>query len=138
MISNPCTWFAGGVSFENQKSFTYQTSPGSIYLWHFSPYDNQLSNTMENNIVWFASDEKEALKILREIFEFRLQCAYAQSKYYQKENARHSEEFDYRTKGAIEYYLGYLKALDNDAIKISKAPTNQFYTVGWASNDVLR
>jgi hypothetical protein len=158
MLSNPCTWFAGGGNYDSQKSFTYQTierpdfSNGATkeeleeqvlkeaqcpkYLWHFSPRTNGLSTCMEDNIVWFADDVKQAMKILRDMIEFRIQCAKKQSKYYQKDRHQaHAEEFDYREKGTIERCLKYLKAMDEGKLIITIAPVNQFYEVGWASND---
>lgn len=160
-ISNPCTWFAGGGSFDNLKSFTYPTverpdfTEGATveevkaqclkeaecprFLWHFSPHDNGLSRTMENNIVWFANTHEDAMRILREMFEFRLKCAMEQEKYYQgNEYVIHREEFSSRQADAIAMYRGYLKHMDKGKLTISRAPVNQFYEVGWASNDTLR
>lgn len=113
MISNPCTWFINGNETE---SFTYE---GGTKLYHFSPYDNGLSSTMECNIIFLANDEKHALDVLKRMLEFRI--------------ARLTKESGGNPGDANEY----LKALKDGRVKIYEAPSNQFYKVGWAENDTI-
>lgn len=142
MICNPCKWYSGGGSSDNVVEFTYGPDDKpecGKYLWHFSPNLNNLSTSMENNIVWFADDVHSAMKILREMFEFRLECARKQSDYYRRKSANpHAEEFYDNQKYVIDMFEGYLKAIDKKKLIITLAPTNQFFKVGWASNDTVR
>jgi hypothetical protein len=117
-ISNPCTWFING---HDEESFTYE---GGSILYHFSPNDNGLSGTMENNVIFFANDEDHARDILRRMLEFRMQC----EKKYQADEKHLSSGRSYLAEG-------YLKDIDN--IKFTLAPINQFYVVGWACNDTI-
>jgi len=116
MISNPCTWFINGGETE---SFTYE---GGTKLYHFSPYDNGLSSIMECNIIFLANDEKHALDVLKRMLKFRLTI----NEKYKSSNSRNSE-------CANEY----LKAIEGGRAKVSLAPVNQFYQVGWAENDTI-
>lgn len=130
MISNPVTLFAGGGDSEHLRRFTYK---GGKYLYHFSPYDNGLSRSLECNIVFFANDEQHAFKVLERMFRFVVSCHRKQIRYYKKNPADHSV----LTDQSFKRFSGYLKALQEGKITITKAPTNQFYKVGWASNDTL-
>lgn len=116
MISNP-------VKFgycESEKQFTYE---GGKQLFHFSPHDNNLSTTMENNLIFFADDETHALKVLEKMFKFTIKHAV--------------EEKGVFSKGTSERFSEYLTALRAGKLKVKPAPMNQFYEVGWASNDTV-
>lgn len=129
-ISNPVCLFAGGGNEEDEREFTYE---GGSTLFHFSPHDNGLSGTMENNLVFFANDDAHARDVLRRMFEFVIECCRKQSEYYLGRKHRHDEEFHGRTRATANKFKLYLSEIDT--IKIPMAPTNQFYIVGWASND---
>lgn len=117
-ISNPCTWFING---NDEESFTYE---GGSILYHFSPHDNGLSGTMENNVVFFANSEAHARSVLIRMLEFRINT----HKKYKKSQGHDG----YRDARIAQAYL------DNIAtIILEPAPTDQFYVVGWASNDTI-
>ncbi len=159
MITNPCVWFCGGGNYADQKSFTYKNvDPIDVtngatkeeleeqilkeakcpnYLWHFSPKLNGLTDTMECNIVWFANTVTDAIRVLKEMFEFRIECAKVQNKYYTGKTPTHWESFSGREKSAMKFYYAALKLIEEQNIVITLAPVNQFYEVGWADNDTL-
>lgn len=129
MISNPARIIIGNTEHEYRFS-----DPGSI-AYHFSPNDNGLSPTMEWNIILFADDETHALQMLSKLFEWMdtIYCKKAE---------------DYAKAEAYRRYPGNLasewkrlkklkQALSDGQIRMTLAPTDQVYKVGWASNDVL-
>lgn len=120
MISNPIKFFVTG---SEQKSFEYE---GGKILFHFSPYDNGLSNTFEDNVVFFANDEKHAINVFKRMLKFGIQCS--------RERGPGSSGYSSYRKKRFE---AYIDALNSGKIKLTKAPMNQFYIVGWASNDTL-
>jgi len=115
MISNPCNWFING---DETESFTYE---GGTKLYHFSPYDNGLSSSMECNIIFLANDEKHALDVLKRMLKFRL----AIDEKYKSSCGNPGDANE------------YLKAIEAGLAKVSLAPVNQFYRVGWAENDTI-
>ncbi len=131
MISNPCTFFING---DNRKKFTYE---GGSTLFHFSPYDNGISATLDNNVIFFANDEAHAFDVLIRAFKFAIEC---KAKYIadkiDKKNV-HWEEFLEQAEHESEKFSLYVKLLEEGKIKVTKAPTNQFYIVGWAANDTI-
>lgn len=135
MISNPCAWFSGGGSSDDQVRFTYE---GGAYLYHFSPHDNGWSGTMENNLLFLADDEEHARDVFKRMCRFSMGALRRQSNYYSGSNLTkmpHTEEFHIRirsTYSKFEFYLAHA-----DEAKFVRAPTNQFYLVGWADNDTL-
>ena len=64
MISNPVTFF---INDEETRSFTYE---GGSRLFHWSPYESGLSESMESNVVFFANGEDHARDVLRRMFGF--------------------------------------------------------------------
>lgn len=133
MISNPISFFAGGSGRDSLRDFTY--TPGHK-LYHFSPNDNQLSNTMEHNLIFFANDEDHARQIFKDMCEFVLDCLTAQAKHYRETRSPNNEEFLVRDKYTFERFSIYLEKVDT--IRFTEAPINQFYKVGWAVNDTIR
>lgn len=131
MISNPVTQYAG---VGNRREFTYE---GGTKLFHFSPHDNKLSETLENNVVFFANDEEHALDVLERMFTFMMECALGEEESYTNKRVAHAKEFQTSAGRRYVKFEGYLKALKKGKLKVSEAPTNQFYKVGWASNDTL-
>lgn len=133
MISNPATFFVNG---SKTKSFTHE---GGSRLFHFSPYDNKLSTTLENNLVFFANDEEHAADIFRRLIKFAIECGekYIKSKEQGKKGI-HDDDFVERAYKQNKRFIDYLEALAKGKIKFTEAPTNQFYEVGWASNDTIR
>ena len=130
MISNPCSWFINGNEMEK---FTYE---GGKLLFHFSPYDNGLRNDFSCNVIFFANDPEHARDVLKRMLQFRINVA---KKYIDGLNLsrHHAEEFHTRVKVAVSECKKYLKALDEGKIKLSLAPVNQFYRVGWGDNDTI-
>lgn len=129
MISNPASFFVTG---SNKEEFTYK---GGNKLYHFSPYDNNLSTTLENNIVLFANDEQHALSILIDLFQFAIVSAanyIAQSK---EQEYYHS--FISSAEEKQKRFSKYIDAIKTDKVKLTEAPTNQVYIVGWAANDSI-
>jgi len=128
MISNPATFFTNG---SDQRQFTYE---GGAKPFHWSPYNSGLSKSMECNVVFFANDIDHARDVLRRLFEFWIECneSYLKSKRDSKRDDHgliNSRRMEITT---LRHYLAHF-----DDMTISEAPTNQFYKVGWASNDDL-
>lgn len=135
MISNPAVFFIDG---NTTKEFTYELDDNvPSQLYHFSPKENGLSHTMENNIIFLANGEAHALEILKDLCIFAIKCknkyiaAAENSVIYNKESYIASAE---ATKST---FAAYLSALHAKKVKLTLAPTNQIYIVGWASNDAL-
>ncbi len=131
MISNPCRWYING---DEREAFIYE---GGSTLYHFSPYENKLSKYRDCNIVFFADNEKHALDVLRRLFQFRIDV----SKKY-RENVKDQSVWDELTiKDLCSYNndraIKYLDAVVKGKVKVEKAPTNQIYSVGWATNDTI-
>ena len=130
MISNPATFFTTG---SKQESFTYE---GGSTLFHFSPHDNGLSRVMDNNIIFFANDKQHALDVLRRMFEFAIKCEYKRLGI--KMQGDEAKYIAPATHDRANKWAAYLKALNENKVKVKRAPTNQPFIVGWASNDTLR
>jgi hypothetical protein len=119
MIGNPARFFING---SETRSFTYE---GGSTLFHWSPYESGLSTSMESNVVFFANSEDHARDVLRRLFEFWVEC----NETYIKTT---EDRFNSAETEALRHYLTIM-----DQMKISPAPVNQFYEVGWADNDTL-
>ena len=129
MISNSATFFVTG---QDKKEFTYK--PGK-YLYHFSPYDNNISIYMDHNIVLFADNEKHGIKILIDMYAFAIQCKI---EYIKDKNPSASLSYLYKTAVKDKStYVKYLNALKEGKVKLTRAPMNQVFKVSWASNDNL-
>ena len=129
MISNPCQWFING---SNRKEFTYE---GGTTLYHFSPNDNNLSRTMECNVVFFANDEKHALDVLKRMMTFRIKCANEYIEANKDSGSYHSQDFIRRTNDYNSETSALIRAIEDGKVQLSIAPVNQFYKAGWACND---
>ena len=129
MISNPASLFING----NEKDkFTYE---GGTTLYHFSPHDNNLSNTMENNIIFFANNEEHAFDVLKRLCNFVINCEEKYLNHTTNKRQVHWREFSESSKMTAKKFHGYLEAIEENKIKLELAPINQIYIVGWASND---
>ena len=128
MISNPARFFING---SEDRQFTHE---GGAKLFHWSPYESDLSNSMESNVVFFADSMDHARDVLRRMFEFWIECdeLYLASK--KNERYDHHGFMDAR-RTEITTLRFFLKNLSK--MSITEAPTNQFYKVGWACNDGL-
>lgn len=132
MISNPCRWFING---SETKSFTYE---GGSKLFHFSPYDNGLKDSMGCNVVFFADNHGHALDVLKRMFKFRLECAAKYIAHNKDEKySSHTAEFIEDAKKDRKETAKYLTAIEQNKIKLAIAPQTQFYKIGWASNDTI-
>lgn len=120
MLSNPCSYFVNGHSTE---AFTHEGGP---VLYHFSPKDCELSTNAEMNVIFFANDKEHAKRILTRMLRFKMSCLAKQVK------AKDQTNYDYTVR------LNKVKHLleNQHRWKFSLAPTNQFYLVGWACNDL--
>lgn len=122
MISNPVNSFVNG---NESQEFTYE---GGENLWHFSPHGSNLSKTMEMNVIFFANGADHAMEVLERMMKHVLKCEG--TPYV----ALHEEVVARRNRKVNQ--MAYL--LDNkDKWLLQLAPTNQFYKVGWASNDTI-
>lgn len=117
---------------ENRVEFTYK---GGNKLFHFSPRDNNLSNSMENNIILFADNKNQAKKILKDMCEFIIKTEKIALEKYSNSKWIHSKEFAQNANSTVSRFSLYLNNIDR--IKIVEAPMNQIYVVGWADNDEL-
>lgn len=127
MISNPATFF---INESKAKSFTYE---GGTTLFNWSPYDSKLSTSMESNVIFFANDITHAHDVLLRLFEFWISCNEQYVKHKRKSGDEH---------GLVEHREAEIRVLRRyveniESMTIRQAPTNQFYEVGWASNDTL-
>lgn len=125
MISNPMTYFVNG---QERRQFLYE---GGSKLYHFSPYDNGLTDTMEDNVVFWANDPEHARQVLERAVAFAKDCL--------RQYRRHLNETTLRASDDLEYVEGklakYLQAVEGNSLVIRECPTNQFMVVNWASND---
>lgn len=139
MVSNPCTWFATGGGFDDLKSFTYE---GGSTLFHFSTkmLESELfKNWIPVNVVFFANDEKHAVEVLIRMFEFLLDCKAQYLSYIdgKGKNTAHADYYKERAEKESSTVMVILGELRSGAVLPEKAPTNQFYKVGFASNDTM-
>lgn len=132
MISNPVNFYLNSAT-DRDAVFTYE---GGTKLYHFSPYDNNLSNSLENNVIFFANDEKHAKDILLRMFKFVVDIQVLKASNHKiKKYDPHSLEFSELATKTAKRFQEYIDKLD--LIKVTEAPMNQFYKVGWACNDTL-
>lgn len=130
MISNPAKFFVTG---SKEKWFTYE---GGDKLFHFSPNDNNLSTYMDCNIILFANDEKHGLSILHDMFQFAIDCKREYIKYKTGNKVSYSDEelIEY-AEHDVKDFIKYRDAIKAGKVKLTLAPKNQIYKVGWADND---
>ena len=123
MISNPAKFFING---NNQEKFTYE--PDATLLWHFSPNQSGLSNSMEMNIIFFANNATDAIDIVEQMLKFAIKCET--KKYINIDNLILNKR-----KNRVE---NFRKLLNNKKKWIvTLAPMDQIYKVGWAGNDTI-
>jgi len=127
MISNPCRWFKNG---SETVEFTYE---GGEYLYHFSSKGSEISHYYDVNIVFFADSEDHAISIIKRMFELALKTHIE----YDKQDNRYHEELTTRNTCTIKEIERYLEDLSLGKIKVSLAPKNQVFKVGWAYNDTI-
>jgi hypothetical protein len=91
---------------------------------------------MECNIVFFADNENHAMAVLKRMFKFYIECCTEYKKeLITNDDHIHKEEFLSRNKIKLSQFKNYLDNIGK--IKLSLAPRNQFYVVGWADNDTI-
>jgi len=116
MLSNPCSWFKGGGSSKNEQHYIIHDRGDKLF--HFCPYNCGLTDSYNVNIIFFAYDKKHAASIIEKMLQFRLTC---------------NDNLSGEDGKKLAQFL-----LDNkDKWKITPAPMNQFYSVGWAANDSI-
>lgn len=119
-VSNPCTWYTNGY---DEKSFTYE---GGSKLFHFSPYNNGLDGTYHINMIFAADNNKHAVDVIKRMISFAINC----QKQYTNNCAFYS----------LEFFTEMLKRIKSGKFKgklATEVKMNQFFTVGWASNDTI-
>jgi len=133
MINNPCRWWLSNSRIE---SFTYE---GGRFLYHFSPHDNGLSTSMDTNVVFFANNDNHALDVLRRMLEFRLSVIKERLKYDKSKTYKDAvdEMLIERHEYCESRTFKYLQAVVEGKVKLTLAPGNQFFKVGWADNDTI-
>jgi len=114
MISNPIKLFVSG---NNEEEFTYE---GGKHLYHFSPKQCGLSNTMEMNLIFFANNGKHALDVLERMFKFCIKCRKTYNNLYGTPIERFQHLLDNKEKWIV-----------------TLAPIDQMFIVGWASNKTI-
>lgn len=121
MIGNPCNYFVNG---SDREAFTYDGGP---VLYHFCPRDSGLSTCMEMNVIFFAKDKEHAKIVLGCMLRFKLFCLQKYDK-----SVKEQQRFpgDLRRADKVRHLLS-----NHAKWKITLAPLNQFYEVGWACND---
>lgn len=132
MISNPiqgtiydkdgCPQY---VKFTYSKAFAKKA-------FNFQPADCGLSSSREANLLFFALNEKHALKRLKKMLEWYL------------ENNPDDPRLEFKphelvTQGRTRLKRKYAKHwLDNwDKVKVVEVSLDQFFKVGWADNDTM-
>jgi hypothetical protein len=131
MIGNPCNWFITG---SDKVVFIYE---GGSNLYHFSPHDNDLTISMECNIMFFANDEKHALDVLKRMLNFRIAVSKKYNSDKMNTGSVHSEYYIDESTRKAEKAQSWVDAIDAGKIKLSLAPKDQFFKVTWASNDTI-
>jgi len=131
MISNPVKHF---ISSQREESFTHE---GGSTLYHFSPHDNNLTQSMSCNVVFFANSEEHGLDILKRMLQFSIDCTAKYMAHINETQGVHWEEFSERAENKLHEYKSYIDAINAGKVKLKLAPMNQFYKVGWADNDTM-
>lgn len=90
---------------------------------------------MAVSVVFFANDEAHARDVFRRMLEFRLDHARKQGVYYNEVSGVHHDKYSSREKKTMEMVEDWLSRIDEAVF--TEAPTNQFFTVGWAFNDTI-
>jgi hypothetical protein len=113
-LNNPCQWGAS-----ESKPFTYE---GGAKLYHFNPSTcvkyERFDHWIPVNVIFFANNEKHALDIIERMLRFRLK--------------KKPTAYDDHGRQLAQVILDH-----KDEWKVNEAPTDQFYTVSWASNDTI-
>jgi len=122
MISNPATFFIDG---NKELAFEYE---GGNVLYHFSTRDSGLSINIDINVIFFANDKDHAKEVLGRMLSFKLGCL---TTYRKQDPEKNKVETDTRIDRVTEYLERMAEW------KITLAPRNQMYIVGWAANDIL-
>ena len=120
-ISNP-------VANITTRRLKYTYEPKGDKLWHFSPNQCGLSNSMEMNIMFFSGSGKEALEDVHKMLLFMLETPKRASTFSHPDIVRRNS---YETE-----YVENLIA-NKDKWIVTLVPRNQFFKVGWASNDTI-
>lgn len=119
-ITNPCRWIMKVGRKVGEVFFIHE---GGSTFYHFSPHDCGIpgyEHYMAENLVFFANSHRHAADVLERMLKFRIRC--------------------WNTVGDDSYRRPeYAQAiLDHKHLwKFVKAPRDQFYVVGWASNDTI-
>lgn len=127
-ISNPVQIFING---SEREYFTYE---GGSTLYHFSPNDCYLSTGMDFNIMFPANSEEHALDVLKRLFDFLVEKQSQYLRYRTSRNMTDAELDDYADYD-LKRFKKYQQGLKDGKVKVSLAPTNQVFVVGWASHD---
>lgn len=117
-LSNPCTWRTGKPNRGYEATFSYE---GGTTLYHFCPTACGIFHGhVSVNLVFFANCLQHAEDVLARMLEFRIECGRGLNK-----SDQHGMEW-------AKLILSH-----RDKWLITEAPTNQFFSVGWADNDTI-
>lgn len=139
MISNPCSWFATGGSREDERQFTYE---GGTHLYHFDCSGDKpdairtgwTGNWIPVNVIFFANSVEHARDVFKRMLEFRLETLVQNMQYY-KGNITAAEHFLAIADSWYRRCKEWLTRIDEAVFTL--APTNQFFKVNWACNDLI-
>ena len=131
MIGNPCNWFING---SDKVCFIYE---GGHTLYHFSPRDNELSTSMECNIIFFANGEQHGLDILKRMLNFRIKVTNEYISNKSNSTGVHSDYFIDKNIRMAEKAQSWIDAIDDGKVKLSLVLKDQFFVVTWACNDTI-
>jgi hypothetical protein len=126
---NPCTWFGNGGSWGDQEPFTYE---GGTTLFYFAPsveVDKKVfSHWVPISLLFLANDEEHAKNVIERMLKFR-----------QEVNARHEKYLGHKdfTRMTGDHDLPTILLKNKEKWIVTKAPSNQFYKIGWADNDTI-
>ena len=134
-LSNPFDYFVNG---SEKKSFTYSIVDKDI---PFHIYIGKKSS-VNMNLMVFASNVSMAKNILIDAMYFRLQCAkeYVQSRYKEQLNNTQLELLmeEHNIVREVKELLEFIEQDRHEEkynLIIEPIQTNQFFKIGWASND---
>ena len=88
-------------------------------------------------VIFFAKNEEHGLDVLKRMLQFCIACKAEYLEYNYHSPSTHSDYFIEMAIKENSKYADIIKAIDDGKIKLSLVPMNQFYKVGWASNDTI-
>ena len=149
--SNPCNWFVNG---SKEEQFTHPHLMGAK-PFYVNVYGKGKSGGgwIPISILVFADCEDNVKMLLRNAIDSRIECLKKYKAHYGNKEYKTmtDDELLDADESRVAFAVKVKKLLDGEEIiektkngneyryylTIVKAPTNQFYKVGWASNDII-